>query len=159
MFSKIAIVTAVLGLSNSVAALGHARVVNNCDFDAYVRSVGKQEGPVRKLQPKQMVTEFYHYGDEDLVKLASLDQRPGRTLKVAREEAVGGAELDFGYAIQDGGARVFYSLSAVNGNPFEGLNVQISSSDSSCPSIGLGQEGTKDCSSDADTILTLCATS
>lgn len=158
MFSKIAIITAAIGLSNSVAALGYARVVNNCDFDAYVRSVGKQEGPIRRVQPKQMVAELYHYGDEDLVKLAALEQRPGRTYKVARTEAVGGAELDFGYAIQDGGARVFYSLSSVNGNPYDGLNVEISSSDSSCPSIGLNQ-GSRDCSSDADTILTLCATS
>lgn len=158
MFSKIAIITAVIGLSNSVAALGYARVVNNCDFDAYVRSVGKQEGPVRRVQPKQMVAELYHYGDEDLVKLAALEQRPGRTYKVSRTETVGGAELDFGYAIQDGGARVFYSLSSVNGNPYDGLNVEISSSDSGCPSIGLNG-GSKDCSSDADTILTLCATS
>lgn len=158
MFSKIVFITAAIGLSNSVAALGYARVVNNCEFEAYVRSVGKSEGPVRRLQPKQMVAELYHYGDEDLIKLASLDQRPGRTYKVARTETVGGSELDFGYAIQDGGARVFYSLSSVNGNPYDGMNVEISSSDSSCPSIGLGQ-GTKDCSSDADTILTVCATS
>lgn len=157
MFSKIAVITAVIGLCNSVAALGYARVVNNCDFDAFVRSVGKQDGPVRRVQPKQMVAELYHYGDEDLVKLAALEQRPGRTYKVASTEAVGGAELDFGYAIQDGGARVFYSLSSVNGNPYEGLNVGISSSDSSCPFNGLNQ-GSKDCSSDADTILTLCAT-
>lgn len=155
MFSKTVIVS-IATLATSVSALGSAKVVNNCDFDAFVRSIGVRDSPMKVVKPQTVFSESYITGDQDpkAMKLAAAAP-PGRTIKVTTSPDVTGAELDFGYAI-DG--KVWYSLASVNGNPYDGKDVHLSSSDPTCLGADLGGV-TRVCKQDADTILTLCASS
>lgn len=151
--------TAILGLlavfSPLVAAVGKARVVNQCDFEATLWSVDSQiHGPHTLGAKGGSYAETFH---RDAVT-------GGIAIKITQDPNglyTGAPQLNFAYSLD--GAKVFYDLSSVFGDAFAGHALVEKSADKTCPVIewpqGTPPAGSqvKDCTAEKDVTLTLCA--
>jgi hypothetical protein len=154
MHSVLSIATLALAAATTVTAVGKARVVNNCDVDVSVWSVGSViDGPWR-------LSAHGGYYAESFVRDP---QTGGKSLKItipADGLYTGAAQTNFAYSLD--GANIWYDLSDVFGDPFAGKNLVVSSA-ATCPSIvwpagtSPGGSQTKACGSDQDVVFTLCA--
>ena len=135
-------------------ALGTARVTNNCDFNVTLWSVGSSvNGPLTYSTGESYQEEFFR----DPIT-------GGMAIKITRDEDGlynGSPQLIFSYTLDPG--QVWYDLSTVFGEAFEGHKLVVASAKEDCPQI-VWEDGTlpagsqvKDCTSDEDVTLTLCA--
>jgi hypothetical protein len=139
-FLNIALLSAT-GLSALGNALGYAKVINDCSYPIYLWSVSNVTGPEVTLKPGMKYHEQFSTTHGVAIKITTV---PGGIFN-------GSPEIDFGYTV--GSQGLFYDLTDVNGDPFNGKSGPIVPSDSSCPTASLGQ-GTVFCS-DINTDLTL----
>lgn len=145
---------AVLSFTTATLALGQAKVINNCNFDVSVWSVGANiAGPWRLTKNGGTYAETF-------VKDAVTG---GKALKVTIPEDglfTGAPQTDFAYNLD--GTQVFYDLSDVFGDPFSGHKLFVSGS-KDCPSInwptGVSPGGSqvKVCGSATDVTFVLCS--
>lgn len=154
MYFSLSTITLALGLATSVSAVGKANVVNNCDIDVSVWSVG---GSV--AGPWRLAAHGGSYA-EQFVKDPTTG---GKSLKVTVPQDglyTGAPQTNFAYSLD--GDRIWYDLSDVFGDPFPGRKLVVSSA-ATCPSIvwpagtSPGGSQTKVCGSDQDVVFTLCA--
>jgi len=146
--------TLLLTAASSVSAVGKAQVVNNCDMDVSVWSVGGSVAGPWRLSAK---------GGSYAEQFAKDPTTGGKALKITVAEDglyTGAAQTDFAYSLD--GDRIWYDLSDVFGDPFAGKKLVVSSA-ATCPSIvwpagtSPGGSQTKACGSGEDVVLTLCA--
>ncbi|EEY16319.1 Bys1 family protein [Verticillium alfalfae VaMs.102] len=152
---KASIIAALALTTPLVSAVGKARVVNNCDYEVSVWSVGSAIAGPYRLAPKSG-----SYA-ETFVK----DPKTGgKAIKIttARDGLYTGApQLNFAYSLD--GVKIWYDLSSVFGDAFKGKKLVERSADSTCPAItwdnGTPPAGSqvKTCTSAKDVTLTLCA--
>jgi hypothetical protein len=138
-----------------VNALGKARIVNNCTFDATAWSVdSKIHGPNTLKARGGTYEETFH---RDSVT-------GGIALKVTRSSDglyTGAPQLTFAYSLD--GSQVWYDLASVFGDAFPGSKLVEKSANANCPSIvwakGTPPAGSqvKVCGADKDVTLTLCS--
>jgi hypothetical protein len=142
-------------LTSTASALGFARVVNRCSFPVTLWSVGSSVSQPYTLGPA---------GGSYAEQFRRDPQTGGIALKVTREPDglyTGRPQTIFAYNL-DGGA-IWYDLSDTFGDAFAGLRVDERSANAACPAItwpnGIPPAGSqvKNCGSDYDVILTLCA--
>lgn len=155
MHTSILSLTALaLGLATSVSAVGQAQVVNNCNMDVSLWSVG---GSI--AGPWRLAANGGTYSEE----LVTDPTSGGKALKITIPTDglyTGAPQTDFAYNLE--GAQVWYDLSDVFGDPFAGDKLVVSSG-ASCPSIvwpagtNPGGDQTQVCGSDNNVVLTLCA--
>ncbi|OIW25566.1 hypothetical protein CONLIGDRAFT_635389 [Coniochaeta ligniaria NRRL 30616] len=152
--SFVTLTTLALGLATSVSAVGKAQVINNCDVDISVWSVGSAvDGPWR------LSANGGSYA-EQFVKDPTTG---GKALKItipADGLYTGAPQTNFAYSLDND--KIWYDLSDVFGDPFPGQKLVVSSA-ASCPSIvwpagtSPGGSQTKVCGSDQDVTFTLCS--
>jgi hypothetical protein len=138
-----------------VSAVGQARVVNNCDFEATVWSVGSAVSEPNTLDAA---------GGEYSETFRRDPVTGGVSLKVTVEPDglyTGAPQLNYAYSLDPG--QIWYDLSSVFGDAFGGHRLVVGSAKETCPEI-VWEDGTnpggsqvKDCTSDEDVTLTLCA--
>ncbi|KAL6863334.1 hypothetical protein ACO1O0_003583 [Amphichorda felina] len=138
-----------------VSAAGYARVVNQCDFDVSLWSVGSNiDGP------HTVKADGGLYGE----KFRKDPVTGGIALKITREADglyTGEPQLIYSYSLD--GSRIWYDLSTVFGDAFEGHKLVEASRNTACPAIvwknGTPPSGSqvKDCNSGDHVTLTLCA--
>ncbi|PGH17378.1 hypothetical protein AJ80_04833 [Polytolypa hystricis UAMH7299] len=135
------------------SAVGSAVVKNNCDFTTYVYSVGSSPGAEHALDPGEAYSEGFH---RDPVT-------GGIALKIFRvPNGISGPnpQTVFAYNLDD--SQIWYDLSDVFGDPFEGHSLTLSPSDEACGVIswedGKPPAGSqvKVCQSGSDLTLKLC---
>ena len=151
---------------STARAQGTAAIVNMCSEPAYIWSVGDEQSPMVAL-PNQTVGYQEPYRSK-----ADLS---GISIKIA-PSFVGDGGLDtsknitqFEYTLTPG--TIWYDLSYVNGNAFQGIPVLLQPSDLSCPNVtcaaddGVCKEvynnpnddlATHACGADADLFFLLC---
>lgn len=155
MFGKASVITtAALGLATTVSAVGNAVVRNNCNFEVTLWSVGSNVSDAHTIPS----------GHNTYVEQLTRDPKSGgRTLKITRERDglfTNKPQTDFAYSLD--GAKVWYDLSDVFGDPFAGNKMVVYSSDKNCPSIvwdkgtNPGGSQVKTCGSNNDITLSLC---
>ncbi|KAJ4154833.1 hypothetical protein LMH87_000108 [Akanthomyces muscarius] len=146
-------ILALAGLAT--AAPGKAKVVNNCNFEVTLWSVG---GDISA--PHTLAARGGQYSEQ----YTRDPKTGGRALKITRERDglyTGKAQTNFAYTLDPG--QLWYDLSDVFGDPFARNRVQVVSSNSQCQSIvwadGRPPAGSqvKTCTRESDTTLTLCA--
>jgi hypothetical protein len=147
---------ASLALTPLVAATGSARVVNNCDCDVTLWSVGSGISQPYTLAP---------HGGTYSERFVRDPQTGGKALKITLAPDglySGAAQTVFAYTLDPD--RIWYDLSDVFGDAFAGHKLVEASAEPSCPSIvwpnGTPPAGSqvKTCgSTDKDVTLTLCA--
>ena len=145
---------ASLAFTPLVSAVGCARVINNCDCEVTVWSVGGSiAGP----------WTLAAYGGTYSEPFVKDPQSGGKAIKITRDPNGlydGAPQTIFAYNL-DGG-NVWYDLSDVFGDAFSGQRLLETSADQSCPAIvwdnGVPPGGSqvKVCEADADVTLTLC---
>ncbi|PHH76527.1 hypothetical protein CDD82_3951 [Ophiocordyceps australis] len=152
---KLTIFTVATALAGFSEAVGNARVVNNCPFQVTLWSVG---GSISN--PHTLPARGGTYSEQFTVD----PQSGGRALKITREPDglfTSKPQTDFAYSLS--GALVYYDLSDVYGDAFAGNKLVEGSADRSCPVItwpnGTPPAGSqvKNCNSNSDVTLTLCA--
>lgn len=138
-----------------VSAVGKARVINKCDFEATLWSVDSDIDGPHHLNPKggSYAEEFHRDPSTG-----------GIAIKITREPDglyAGDPQLVFAYNLD--GSRVWYDLSSVFGNAFPGKKLVEKSAEGSCPAIVWpqgsppGGSQVKVCTASKDVTLTLCA--
>jgi hypothetical protein len=149
-FISLALVSTILPL---VHAIGNAIVFNNCTNTIYVWSVGSTISNFQAVASNQSYTEQYRHDDLS----------GGITLKVTAVPNgiyINAPEADYGYTLDN--QTIWYDISDVNGDPFDGSSVALVPSNGACESFiwadGVPPSGiqTASCSSDVDVQLTLC---
>ena len=153
---------------SAVRAQNSAAVVNMCDFPVYVWSVGDSQSPMVAL-PNSTVgyQEPYHNkpdGSGVSIKIAPSFVNDGN---INMNENI----TQFEYTLDNGSGKVWYDISYVNGNAFQGTHVVLQPSDTSCPNVTCAATdsvcqaaynnpndnlATHACSSDADLFFLLC---
>jgi len=145
---------AALSLFSTAQAVGRAIVTNQCDEPIYLWSVG---GTVSE---QHTITKDTSYSEEYHRDAAS----GGMALKVTAVE--GGlfkpnvSQLIFAYNLDP--TQVWYDMSALFGEGFAGRTIKITSTDSSCDSVGWysGRQpagsNIRSCGNQADLELTFC---
>lgn len=138
-----------------VSAAGYARVVNQCDKDVTLWSVGSEIDGPHTIDAKGGV-----YGE----KFHKDPVTGGIALKITQEPDglyTGAPQLIYSYSLE--GNQVWYDLSAVFGNVFDGKELVEKSDNEDCPAI-VWEDGTppggsqvKDCEANDHVTLTLCA--
>lgn len=148
------IVAAGAAVSQSVSALGHARVVNKCNFSVHAWSVGTNVSDPIKI-------DAGHVFGERFVSDRTSGGRAIKITKTADGLYQGDPQTILAYSLN--GDTVFYDLSDVFGDAFAGSKLEVTGNASGCRPI-VWQDGTppagsqvKSCTSEADVILTLCA--
>ena len=155
----------------AVHAQGTAAVVNMCEFPAYIWSVGDEASPMVAL-PNQTVGYQESYRQKA--------DKSGISIKIAPSflpiDNTDGGNMDtsanitqFEYTISPG--TVWYDISYVNGNAFQGVPVLLQPSDLSCPNVTCAatdsvcqavynnpndNAATHACGADADLFFLLC---
>ena len=133
---------------------GLAIVQNNCKKPIYLWSVGGSIGPARTIQPGGHWQAPIH---RDPVS-------GGIAIKITRTPNGlydGSPQMDYAYTLD--GTTLWYDLSDVFGDPFNGHPVSVVSANPNCPSIcwadGISPAGSqvRDCAAGSDLTLTLCA--
>lgn len=147
---------AVLAVSAPlVSAVGRARVVNNCDAEVTLWSVGSAVS-----NPVHLKAKGGSYSEE----FKKDPKTGGKALKITRARDglyTGAPQTNFAYNLD--GSKVWYDLSSVFGDTFRGKKLQVKSAEGTCPSItwsnGTPPSGSqvKVCTSAKDVTLTLCA--
>lgn len=154
-FNALALTAALTGLSQAV---GRSKVTNNCDDSVYLWVVGSEQTGPEEIKSGDTWAEDYWRDDVT----------GGIALKVAKEDdgvPAGDAHVIFSYTLDPD--RIWYDLSNVFGDPFEGEEVLLKG-EGKCPDIEwaegvpLGGKSrtlrTVDCGPDNDTALYLCGT-
>ncbi|KKK15332.1 hypothetical protein P175DRAFT_0438300 [Aspergillus ochraceoroseus IBT 24754] len=143
-------------LASLASAAGSAVVQNHCDSTVYLWSVGGSVGPMQTLNPGASYSEeFYHDPASGGIAIKITDTPNGLY--------DGSPELIYAYTLDP--TNLFYDLSSIFGNAFEGETLAVKSGSPSCPSIcwadGISPAGSqvKSCGPDANETLTLCASS
>lgn len=152
-FSQLTIAT-LAALAPLANAVGNAIVENNCDKPIYLWSVDSSVGDEQTVKPGDNYSEEYH---RDQVT-------GGITIKITRKEDGlydGSAQTNFALSLKDG--RIWYDLSNVFGDAFDGKSLVVTPSDDSCRTIewpkGVppGPESqVRDCDSASNVTLSLC---
>jgi Blastomyces yeast-phase-specific protein len=134
--------------------VGNAVVLNHCPSDIYAWSVGSSIGPSQTIVSGQNYSETYH---RDPVS-------GGTTIKLTRQPeglTNGSPQMQFAYSLTNDS--IWYDLSDVFGDPFNGDSVDLQPSDNSClpitwpagvPPSGPDKVGV--CGSTANVVLTVC---
>ncbi|KAL7785619.1 hypothetical protein V8C37DRAFT_393614 [Trichoderma ceciliae] len=152
-FTKTAVL-AIAAFVESATALGKSRVVNKCPFSVTIWSVGSAVS-----QPTTLGTGG-SYGE-------TFSRDPvtgGRALKVtAQPDGLFTGKPQTILATNLEGNTIWYDLSDIFGDAFNGHKVVVSSANTACPQIvwssGIPPAGSqvKNCGADQDVTLTLCA--
>lgn len=152
-----AIVTSLALFGASVSALGAAHVVNSCSYDVYMCDTPADGGGYTTID------QTLSPGDEYEQTWTSLSNGAGWSIKLS--QVAGSFEEDimqYEYTYQDD-ATIWYDLSEVNGNPWNG-NWEITSDTEGCdPRQAAYQYATDDaygmqsCDADATITVTLCS--
>lgn len=138
-----------------VSAVGRARVVNNCDTEVTLWSVGASVS-----NPVTLTAKGGKYSEE----FKKDPKTGGKSIKITRARDglyTGAPQTNFAYNLD--GAKIWYDLSSVFGDTFKGKKLQVKSAEATCPSIvwanGTPPSGSqvKVCTSAKDVTLTLCA--
>ncbi|KAF2119326.1 hypothetical protein BDV96DRAFT_596064 [Lophiotrema nucula] len=111
-------IATILALAASVAAVGNAIVKNNSNQTLYVWSVNSTIGPQNIIAPGGTYSEALHRDPKT----------GGITIKITKVKDglyTGAPEQIFAYSLD--GAQVWYDLSAVFGEPFNGQRVTVTS--------------------------------
>ncbi|CAI6334175.1 unnamed protein product [Periconia digitata] len=145
-----ATIISIFSLATAVSAAGNAIVINNSLEPLYLWTEGDVISEQHTVAPSSTWTEAFHRG-EDV---------PGVAIKIAKvQDGLFNEEptLVFGYTLDPD--RVWYSIDAVNGEPFEGQKLMLSSvggtGDVEWPSgKDIGEE-IRDNEPDADVVLTI----
>jgi hypothetical protein len=149
-----AVIASIATLAPLASAVGHASVVNHCDFPVYLWSVGGSVGPKVTIAPKGKYTELLHHDPAS----------GGIALKITTHDNGlydGSPQTDFAYTLD--GNTVWYDLSDVFGDPFSGHTLNVLPSDPTCQRIcwgsGVSPSGSqvKACQANSDISLNLCA--
>lgn len=152
-----AIITSLALFGASVSALGRAHVVNKCSYDVYMCETPADGGGYstvdKTLQP----------GDEWDQQYTSLSNSAGWSIKLSKNEGSFGSNiLQYEYTYQNDNM-IWYDLSCVDGNPWDG-NWEITSNTDTCnPKQQAYRYATDDaygmqsCDSDASITVTLCS--
>ncbi|EGX96834.1 BYS1 domain-containing protein [Cordyceps militaris CM01] len=151
MFKQLTILAIAAGI---VSAEGFAKVVNKCDFEVTLWSVGKDVSGGHTLQHGESYAEAF-----------AVDPKTGgRTLKITRERDglwTSKPQTNFAYSLTQ--PSIWYDLSDVFGDPFAGHKLRLASDDGACTAVqwddGVPPGGihTHVCHSDVSVVLTLCA--
>jgi len=145
-------VVAILALASSVSAVGNAIVKNNCPSTFYLWSVGGSLGPKQTIAPGKSYSEPLH---RDATT-------GGIAIKITKTNDglfKGAPQQIFSYSLD--GAQVWYDLSTVFGEPFNGQHITVKSS--SGPTIDWpkgsnpGGSQVKVANSANDVVFTACA--
>lgn len=138
--------------------LGHAIVKNNCQFPVYLWSVGTNVQPVQTLEPNTSYRELFR---ED-------SNTGGIALKISTEIDglyTSAPQMVFAYNLSyfrrrgDNGEKVWYDLSDVFGDPFEGFPVSLTPAEPAihwAEGVPPGGSQVRVVSSRMDLILSLC---
>lgn len=149
--SSIALFTA------SAYALGRAHVVNKCSYDVYMCETPASGGGY------QTVDKTLQPGDEWDQQYTSLSNGAGWSIKLSKNEGAFGSNiLQYEYTYQNDNM-IWYDLSCVDGNPWDG-NWEITSNTDSCSPRQAAYRfatddayGMQSCASDASITVTLCS--
>ncbi|KAK8149681.1 hypothetical protein G3M48_006109 [Beauveria asiatica] len=151
MLKHLSILAVAAGLAS---ATGLAKVTNQCGFEVTLWSVGKDISVGHTLAKGESYAEPF-----------AVDPKTGgRTLKITRDRDglfTGKPQTNFAYSLTP--PNVWYDLSDVFGDPFEGHKLRLASDDDTCPAVQwdkgvpLGGNHTHVCRADASVVLTLCA--
>lgn len=141
----------------SVSALGSAHVVNKCSYDVYSCIVPASGGG---QQQKDLTLAPGESWDQEWT---SLTNGAGWSIKFSHDEGSFGSNiLQYEYTYQNDGT-IWYDLSCVDGNPWDG-NWEITSSTDDCnPKQQAYRFATDDaygmqsCNADASITVTLCS--
>ncbi|ORY14036.1 hypothetical protein BCR34DRAFT_613013 [Clohesyomyces aquaticus] len=145
-------IATTIALATSVSAVGRAVVQNNCNEKVYVNSVGASVGPQQVLSKGQSYSETLRR-DPTTGGIAI------KMTKVDNGLYSGAPQQIFSYSLD--GAQVWYDLSAVMGEPFQGQHITVKSN--GCGTIDWangsnpGGSQVKVCSSNNDVVFTACA--
>ncbi|EQK99821.1 hypothetical protein G6O67_004133 [Ophiocordyceps sinensis] len=153
MLFQLNLVAVGAALASVASAVGNARVVNNCPFEVTTWSVGSTVLGPFTLQTGGVYSEPF-----------TRDPKTGgRAIKTTLDRDglyTGQPQTIFAYNLQDN--HVWYDLSNVFGNAFEGNRLVVASGDAACEAIawddGVPPAGSqvKNCQEKADVSLTLC---
>ncbi|KAK3185422.1 hypothetical protein K4F52_005732 [Lecanicillium sp. MT-2017a] len=155
MLKQLSIFALAGSLATTVTAVGNAGVVNNCNHEVSLWSVGSSISDAHVLAAN---------GGKYAEKYTRDPKTGGRALKITKERDglyTGKPQTNFAYTLDPG--RIWYDLSDVFGDPFAGHKLAVVPSNSDCRSIvwdnGTPPAGsqTRDCDSESDVTLTLCA--
>ncbi|KAL2757274.1 hypothetical protein ACRALDRAFT_1060676 [Sodiomyces alcalophilus JCM 7366] len=147
---------AALAITTPLAsAVGNARVVNSCDFEVTLWSVGSDiDGPFHLEAGGDSYTEVF---TKDPVT-------GGKALKVTRDRDglyTGDPQTIFAYSLD--GDNIWYDLSNTFGNAFPGKKLVVESANDDCDAI-VWNDGTppagsqvKVCTASDDVTFTICA--
>lgn len=145
---------ALTTLATTATAVGNAVVTNNCADPIYLWSVGSSVSPKHTIAPGSNYTEPFHHDD----------QSGGIALKITRTDNGlydGSAQLTYSYSLD--GESVWYDLSSVFGDAFEGDAIVVKPEDEGCGSICWAEGSTpggsqvKTCAAKGDVGLVVCA--
>ncbi|KAF2663661.1 hypothetical protein BT63DRAFT_429941 [Microthyrium microscopicum] len=156
MYKSLIAITS-LALAPFAAAVGSARVVNKCNHQVTLWSVGGSLSPAYNLAANGgTYSEPFTYDP----------QSGGRALKITNAPTglfTGAPETIFAYTLQTASNQIWYDLSDVFGDAFAGSKLIEKSSNGGCPVIewdnGVPPAGSqvKVCEANSDVTLTLCA--
>ncbi|CAG7973364.1 unnamed protein product [Penicillium salamii] len=104
--------------------LGHAIVNNNCDFTVYLWSVGTNVQPVQTLNPSDSYDEIFRE-DPNTGGIAIKLSTDVDGLYTSAPQMVFAYNLSYFKRRGDNGEKVWYDLSDVFGDPFEGYPVSL----------------------------------
>ncbi|KAF2682964.1 hypothetical protein K458DRAFT_369091 [Lentithecium fluviatile CBS 122367] len=133
----------------TVSAIGDAIVINESSDTIYLWSVGDTTGEQVTIQPGGLWSEEFRRGSIN----------PGVAIKITKEEGglnAGAPTQILGYTLD--GARVWYSLDAVNGEPFAGQALEVMSNGGGSIVWPEGKDigdVTRDTSSEEDVVFTI----
>lgn len=154
MFTKTTLFVAAASMAQLASAVGNARIVNNCSFDVTTWSVGSQISDAHTLKTGDVYSEQF----------VTDPKTGGIALKVTTQPDglyTGKPQTIFSYSLTNN--IVWYDLSDIFGDAFSGKNILVASANTDCPTIswknGIPPSGSqvKNCGSDKDVTLTLCA--
>lgn len=142
-----------LSLAQTAFAVGNAVVQNNCNAPVYLWSVGGSVSDRVKIDPGDGYAEAFRHDPAS----------GGVSLKITRTENGlydGSPQMNYAYTLD--GDKVWYDLSDIFGDPFEGHAVGITPNKQGCPGIcwpngvSTGGSQVKTCSANGDVVLTVC---
>jgi len=109
-------IVAVAGLAGSVAAIGSATVINNCEYDVYVQNTPSSGGGYSNI----VNTMSSGGGAYSQVWTALMDNAPGGwSIKLSDTEGefYGDGIMQYEYNLDSSNNIVYFDISCVNGSP------------------------------------------
>jgi len=155
MLSNMNVFSAVLASAPLAHAIGSAVVKNGCQYEVTLCNVPAADGGYeeidRKLSPNETYSQEY----------TQLSNGNGWSIKLSKDETLDNI-LQYEYTTHEDGT-IWYDLSAVNGNPWDG-NWEITAEGADCtPKQSAYRYATDDaygmqaCADDATITVTLCS--